>query len=116
MDDGPFKGKVRNDCKLSEPDSSLELPDGTLIEVYLPTREGESPTVRHINTSGSVNWCIFANGYENTSVTSIKFHSVQSHQYNKYLIKGVVKWTYGNERTLWYLKSNGELINYWYSW
>lgn len=116
MDDGPFVGIKTNECDLSNPHSSLNLPNSAVIESFLPKNEGEAPIVRYRNDKGLISWCIYANGYENTSVASIEFYSVQSHGYDDYLVKGMVHWTYGRERTLWYLSTDGSLINYWYSW
>ncbi len=116
FDDGPFAGIKRMDCILSNPDNSIELPDGAKLEVYQPEHEQQSPTVRYITANGLVSWCLYADGYEQTQVKSIEFHSVHLSSYNGYLVKGLVDWTYGREKTLWYLNARGELEHYWYSW
>jgi hypothetical protein len=116
MDDGPFTGRFRSNCNLSNPNGTLELPDRSLIQVFNPTTETESPTVRRLTRDGSVSWCIYADGHEKTQVFSLNLSSAQKDYEDRLVVKGVVHWTFGRERTLWYLSRNGDLINYWYSW
>jgi len=116
MDDGPFLGITRNSCELSKPYSAVTLPNGATLESFLPTNTETAPTVLLRTKTGAIKWCIYVNGFEKSSVKSIKFHTVQSHGFNKSLVKATVDWTFGNERSLWYLDSQNQLIHYWFSW
>ena len=86
------------------------------LEVFDPQNESEAPIVSLRTNAGDTLWCIWASAYEGTSVDKIRFRAYQKLPFLRPRVTGLVEWTYGHERTLWYLDSRGDLVEYWYSW
>jgi hypothetical protein len=116
MDDGPFHGEV---CELNpkeKPDQTFNLWDGLKLEVHNKNKWIKAPVVTLKKSTGEKLWSIYATAYEQTQVDAIEFKEYSGYPFKTPRIKGIVYWTFGAEATWWYIKRNGELKEYWYSW
>jgi hypothetical protein len=74
-----------------------------------------APVVRYLDKDGHSVWCINADGSPGTVVRAVRFRRSRN-WFFLVIVSGTVDWTYGRERTLWYLSGAGVLREYWYSW
>lgn len=116
VDDGPFHGVPRDHSHLQKPIQTFSVYSGNQFEVYPKLPEDPAPTVLLRAGDGSVKWCVYAVGQEETVVDSIRFSSLRKNPFGRPCVLGTVKWTFGNERTLWFINKNGELVEYYFSW
>jgi hypothetical protein len=116
MDDGPFLGVAREAPPQLTPKQVFPIFDGMSLEVYPRTENDPAPTVLLRNSDGTLKWCVYALGQENTQVGSIEFKDLHSGWLTHPAAVGLVDWTYGVERTIWMIDKNGRLKGYWYSW
>lgn len=118
-DDGPFRGVACDVAPgpLDAPLDMLELIGGGRLESH-PVEPGvNAPRVVLRARDGSVAWCIRAQGQEGTQVTELHFDDARLTVMPGYhVVTGRVVWTYGHERTTWWLRPDGSLVQYWYSW
>ncbi|CAG1022654.1 hypothetical protein DOJK_01814 [Patescibacteria group bacterium] len=113
MDDGPFHGKIVTQIPNEKPTQIFPINKFTL-EVYSPISNNEAPIVLLREGNNKVKWAIYAEAYEKTHVSSLKFKEYRT--IFDITIRGTVTWTYGNEVMWWYIDRNGTLKEYWYSW
>jgi hypothetical protein len=114
FDDGPFAGEACAAEPQGAADQVFPVADGKL-ESFDAVERGETAVVRFVEGNGRTLWCVRASGYPSTSVSAVRFHRSRN-QLFRIVVAGTVAWTYGQERTLWYLSSGGMLREYWYSW
>ncbi len=115
LNDGPFHGESRESCDLENPNSTLELTEDIRLESFSRAENEKAATVRLIKNN-KIEWCIYAQAFDHSYVHNIEFKTVSRESYANMTVYGSVYWTYGNEATIWHIKNNGELIEYWYSW
>lgn len=113
FDDGPFWGRKASVAPNSSPISTYRLNGFTLLS-YAPSKPGEAPIVALKNEKGEVKWAVHAEGWENTTVESVKF--IDHRTFWHTTVRGNVKWTYGNEGCWWIVDRSGNLVAYYYSW
>jgi hypothetical protein len=114
LDDGPFRGSPCLASPAGTPDQRFSVGDGWL-EVFDARGSMGAPIVRYVDRTGHSSWCIAAEGHEKTVVSTIRFRQTRNWYFRR-IVVGDVRWTYGHERTLWYLDRSGALHEYWYSW
>lgn len=116
MDDGPFHGEECKQIPKNNPDQIFSIWNGMTLKSYYKKGSMKAPVVILENKDGAVLWCIYATGMEKTEVRSIRFHkSVKILTFRPRVI-AMVDWTYGNEAAWFFIKKNGTLEEYWYSW
>jgi len=113
MDDGPFKGEPAKLEGHRKPTQVYSFDEYTL-EVYKRRETDKAPVVLLRDSSKQMKWSVYATGMENTHVESLEF--IDHRTFFSTTVHGRVKWTYGNEAMWWYIASDGELEEYWYSW
>lgn len=115
MDDGPFYGEMLKECPSDDMVSVFDVDGEFKIQVFTDKENLNPPIVSMKNAQGNVVWCLSAKGNEGAKVNDLKFISYKKND-NAFVVKGVVNWTFGDKRTLWYFDKSGRLINYYYSW
>lgn len=113
FDDGPFYGIQSTECSDREPDQTLEIWRGLRLLVFDPEPAEPAPLVSLHDRSGVEKWCIRATASEHSEVRRLRF--LDSAWFWP-RVRGRVDWTYGRERSIWFLDREGELREYWYSW
>ena len=116
LDDGPFKGVAVTAPDTQQADQIFPIFNGMTLEIYDPENEDASPIVQLRKQDGAVRWSIRADGWEAGDVESIRFEQAEKGFGRCGTVYGVVKWTYGTEATHWFITSNGDLRDYYYSW
>lgn len=116
FDDGPFHGVAVAPIDGRQPDQSLGIFGGYMLEVFDPAAAGESPVVQLRDGSGDVRWAVRADGHQPGDVRSIRFAWSRRGLARSGSVGGTVDWTYGREATYWFVTSSGELRDYWCSW
>jgi hypothetical protein len=117
MDFGPFSGTARAVCPTINPNQKFEIYNNFSLYVYDPTIENEAPTVALKNNNGNIKWCIFVEASENLKVSKLRFSNYLNIPFFwSPRVRGRVQWTHGDESMLWFINSDGELKEYWFSW
>ena len=118
MDDGPFHGRPRADCtELGRtPDQTYSLGGDRQLESYDASATGESATVLLRSPRGEVQWCVYADGHRQGDTARVRFGTHRGGVIRDITVRGSVRWTFGDERSLWKLGKDGALQAYWYSW
>jgi hypothetical protein len=118
MDDGPFHGVPRVAPPFGTPTQVFSIYSGNTLEVFAPQPLEPGPTVRLRNASGNVLWSIYAvaDAKPNTTVSSIRFLSSRRILLERPTVLAEVRWEFGTEMSWWYIKENGVLQEYWFSW
>jgi hypothetical protein len=119
LDDGRFRGAA---CETApgahdEPADTLELLGGSRLESYPPAPGANAPRVVLRRPDGSLGWCVRAEGQAGTEVRALHFEDASvTVMPGHHVVTGMVDWTFGEERTTWWLRADGALAQYWYSW
>ena len=116
LDDGPFHGSTTSAINGQLPDQSTQIWGGSTLEVFDSKTDGVSAIVQLRRTDGSVQWAIFADGYDVGDVRSVRFTKADRGLARSGTVLGVVEWTYGRESCRWFITGSGNLRDYWYSW
>jgi hypothetical protein len=116
LDDGPFHGELVAQCPTRSPDQQFPIWGEMQLEVFDPQSEADEPIVSLRTSAGEILWCITASADEGTEVATLRFHRYLELPFLHPRVRGLVEWTYGREAMWWYVASNGELLEYWYSW
>ncbi len=116
MDDGPFIGTARTACPDTNPDQVFRIYGGNTLYVYDPKQRETAPTVALRNNKSELKWCIYATGMKDTTVRKLRFTAYRSLPFSKPRIRGYVEWAFGHEGMWWFISSEGDLKEYWYSW
>ena len=116
MDDGPFHGKACDGNPTRSPDQTFVLSESFALESYDRREREPAPTVLLRQLGRQVRWCIYATAVENTDVRTIRFHAHRGFPFQRQRVRGIVDWTYGHESTWWFIRRDGTLEEYWFSW
>lgn len=116
FDDGPFHGSPTASVADRTPDQSFSIYNGMALEVFDPLAENESPIVQLRQSDGSVRWSIFADGFEQGDVDSVRFTESSKGLARSGTVHADVEWTYGHEGSMWFITKEGDLRDYWFSW
>ena len=113
MDDGPFSGVPVQRMPERSPDQIYHLGD-SYLEVHNSNIQGTAPIVTMRDKDSQIKWSIYAVGQNGTKVKSIEF--IEHRTLYDTIVRGQVNWTYGHEISKWYIKRDGTLKEYWFSW
>ena len=116
FDDGPFHGSPTSAVNGRQPDQSTQIWGACTLEVYDPTAEGVSAIVQLRRRDGSVQWAVFADGFNSGDVRSVRFTSAHRGLTRTGTVLGVVDWPFGHELCRWFITGNGNLRDYYFSW
>lgn len=107
FDDGPFHGETRRDISgLPKPQQVFRACAGGTLEVYARRAPEQAPTIVVRNQRGTVASAFFASA-PNSLVDSIELTSKRCPNWTgERIIQGNVRWTYGEERALFFLRSD----------
>ena len=114
MNDGPFHGRAA-ECPTAQPTQELPIGNNRTLRVYDAGSDGVSPIVT-MSLADRTLWCIHADAYPKTRVDRIEFHRSTYWPLLRRRVVGLVQWTYGREATWWFIRYDGSLQEYWYSW
>jgi hypothetical protein len=114
FNDGPFVATIA-ECPSTEPKQVFGIGTGFHLRVHAPDTPELSPIVSLVSDH-NILWFIHADAYPNTDVKEIEFKSYLWWPVFRYRVTGVVNWTYGEEVTWWFIRGDGKLEEYWYSW
>jgi len=116
LDDGPFHGRACSTIPSSPPDQQVQLArHGFVIQTWDRGPGRPAPIVLLRDRSGATKWCIYAEAYPETEVERLRF-GTSGGLFMGATVDASVRWTYGDERSLWFISNTGSLQEYWYSW
>lgn len=116
FDDGPFTGTPTQEIINRAPHQVFRIWGGQVLEVFDSESENVSAIVQLRHSDNSVLWAILADGHNGGDTKSIRFKEVHRGLFRSGTVVGTVNWTYGNERSFWFITGSGPLRDYWYSW
>jgi hypothetical protein len=115
-DDGPFSGRAATSVPPRPADQVFDVFDDLVLEVYDSSTFDESVIVSLCDKKGQRLWAIYADGHSVGDTRSVRFTSFDSPFLGTGIVRGRVKWTFGDEACHWYITRTGRLCDYWYSW